>query len=252
MDLLIHGLMEYGRMGHGNFPLQVVNARDVLRRVLARLRTEISTKRGEIELDDSWPEVIANEDLLEIVFSNLLQNSLKFLPPGLAPRIRVWTESPNNGGLPSPQGFGILDNYVRFVVQDNGIGMPAEFISRAFWIFERLHPGKDFPGTGIGLAIASKAVERMDGRLGAQSEVNAGSRFWFELPAVAPSLNNTIFNESEASQPLGAQTGWHHSVNQSFPMHQAARSGSTVGALQTNLQPSENSGLSGCKGRAGL
>jgi len=81
-----------------------------------------------------------------------------------------------------------LREQVKFVIEDNGIGMPADQISRAFWIFERLHPRQDYPGTGIGLAIVSKAVERMDGRLGAESRANAGSRFWFELPAAAPEL----------------------------------------------------------------
>ena len=227
MDLLIHGLMEYGRMGHGSFPLQPVNARNVLRKVLARLRTEISSKRAEIELGNHWPEVIANDDLLEIIFSNLLQNSLKFLPPGLAPRIRVWAESPKDS---VPASKEVLENfdrrYVRFVVQDNGIGIPAEFIWRAFWIFERLHPGENFPGTGIGLAIASKAVERMDGRLGAHSEVNAGSRFWFQLQAVTPDLKGTIFDDSQASHASVAQAGWLHQVNQPFDLHPACESSS--------------------------
>jgi len=215
------------RITFGSVSLQPVNARNVLRKVLARLRTEISSKRAEIELGNHWPEVIANDDLLEIIFSNLLQNSLKFLPPGLAPRIRVWAESPKDS---VPASKEVLENfdrrYVRFVVQDNGIGIPAEFIWRAFWIFERLHPGENFPGTGIGLAIASKAVERMDGRLGAHSEVNAGSRFWFELQAVTPDLKGTIFDDSQASHASVAQAGWLHQVNQPFDLPQACESSS--------------------------
>jgi signal transduction histidine kinase len=184
MDLLIYGLLEYGRLGHADFPLRDVDPRRVLEMVLNRLANEICGKRAEITLEGPWCEVVANEDLLEIVFLNLLSNALKFLPPGLPPRVRFRAEPSGNGGPAE---------HVRFVIEDNGIGIPSEQISRAFWIFERLHPRQDYPGTGIGLAVVSKAIERMDGRLGAESQTNAGSRFWFELPAAAPEpLGETI------------------------------------------------------------
>ena len=180
MDLLIHGLLEYGRMGHADFPLRAVDPRRVLDSVLERLAREISARSAEVVLGEYWPEVVANEELLEIVFENLISNALKFLPPGLPPRVRIQASV--------VEETGPLREQVKFVIEDNGIGMPADQISRAFWIFERLHPRQDYPGTGIGLAIVSKAVERMDGRLGAESRANAGSRFWFELPAAAPEL----------------------------------------------------------------
>jgi signal transduction histidine kinase len=175
MDLLIHGLLEFGRMGHADFPLRAVEPKSILETVLDKLGKEISVKRAEVRLGGHWPEVVANEELLEIVFFNLLTNALKFLPAGLPPRISLHSELTGDAGQ--------LARQVRFVIEDNGIGMPPEQISRAFWIFERLHPRQDYPGTGIGLAIVSKAIERMDGRLGAESRSNAGSRFWFELPA---------------------------------------------------------------------
>jgi len=177
MDLLIHGLLEYGRLGHANFPLRPVEPKQILESVLELLAPEISARHAEIELDDDWPEVVGNEELLELVFLNLLSNALKFLPPGLPPRIQFRCQ---HSGAEGP-----LRENVRFTIQDNGIGIPSDQISRAFWIFERLHPRDGYPGTGIGLAIVSKAIERMDGRLGAESEPNAGSRFWFELPAAA-------------------------------------------------------------------
>ena len=177
MDLLIHGLLEYGRLGHANFPLRTIEPRQVLNGVLRRFAPEISARHAEIQLEANWPEVVGNEELLELVFLHLVSNALKFMPPGLPPRIRLRAEFAGHAGA--------LREYVRFTIQDNGIGIPSDQISRAFWIFERLNPREGPPGTGIGLAIVSKAIERMDGRLGAESEPNAGSLFWFELPAVA-------------------------------------------------------------------
>jgi signal transduction histidine kinase len=74
---------------------------------------------------------------------------------------------------------------IRLWVQDNGIGIPLEHRGRLFGIFERLHPGAAYPGSGIGLAIVKKAIERMGGRTGVESEPGKGSRFWVELKAAA-------------------------------------------------------------------
>ncbi len=71
-------------------------------------------------------------------------------------------------------------------MQDNGIGIAPERLNRVFRIFERVHPYKEYPGIGMGLAIAAKAMERMRGEVGAESTPGKGSRFWFELPGMAP------------------------------------------------------------------
>ena len=74
------------------------------------------------------------------------------------------------------------DGSTRLWVEDNGIGIPAEYQERVFGIFERLHAGDTYPGTGIGLAIVRKSVERMGGKVGVESSAGKGSRFWIELP----------------------------------------------------------------------
>ena len=208
MELLIQGLMEYGRMGHGDFPLRRVNPRRALQSVLTRMAVEISAKHARVELGQDWPEVLGNEDLLEVVFGHLLQNSLKFAQRGITPQIRICAETENDSEAPTGRFDHLTSKGVRFVVEDNGVGMPAELISRAFWIFERLHPRENYPGTGIGLAIVSKAVERMDGRVGANSEENVGSTFWFELPAVNSETSGPALEKSPARaarpNPLGA------------------------------------------------
>jgi len=161
-----------------------------------------------VELGEDWPEVLGNEDLLEVVFGHLLQNSLKFAQRGVTPQIRICAQTENDSEAPTGRFDHLTSKGVRFVVEDNGVGMPAEHISRAFWIFERLHPRENYPGTGIGLAIVSKAVERMDGRVGANSEENVGSTFWFELPAVNSETSGPALEKSPARaarpNPLGA------------------------------------------------
>jgi len=95
---------------------------------------------------------------------------------GKPPTVRIWAEEARAG-------------MVRVWVEDNGIGIPAEFQERIFQVFQRLHTSKDYAGTGIGLAIVKKGMERMGGRVGVESNPGAGSKFWIELPqaVAAPS-----------------------------------------------------------------
>jgi len=97
-----------------------------------------------------------------------MDNAVKFVAPGTAPRLRIYSE-PNNGG-------------VRLWVEDNGIGIDRDGKQRLFQMFQRIH-GDAYPGTGIGLAIVRKGVERMGGETGVESEPGKGSRFWLQLPA---------------------------------------------------------------------
>ena len=112
-------------------------------------------------------KVLGHEALATQCLSNLLDNAVKFVAPGVHPQVRVWTE---------PRA-----NRVRVWVEDNGIGVSKEYHERIFRMFERLHANERYPGTGIGLAIVRKAVERMGGQAGVESEPGKGSRFWLDL-----------------------------------------------------------------------
>jgi signal transduction histidine kinase len=168
MDLLIHGLLEYGRLGHEQFPVETVQSGMVLDKVLGLLKCEIARKKAEVRIQGEWPAIVGNGKLFEIVLTSLISNALKFVAPDVAPQVKLHTEG--HGGM------------VRFCVQDNGIGIAPEYLAKVFHIFERLHTKGSYAGTGIGLAIATKAAERMDGRVGVESRPNQGSRFWIELP----------------------------------------------------------------------
>ncbi|MFN3486085.1 MAG: sensor histidine kinase [Planctomycetota bacterium] len=122
-----------------------------------------------MSVDAGLPAVRAHRAMLTQVIVNLLSNAIRFVGRGVEPRVRIRGE-PRAGR-------------VRLWVEDNGIGISAEHHERIFHMFERLNRQEDYPGTGIGLAIVRKAMERMGGAAGIESELGRGSRFWIELEA---------------------------------------------------------------------
>ena len=113
---------------------------------------------------------MAHESSLGQCFSNLLSNAIKFMLPGNDPRIKIWAEP--------------VDKDIRIWFQDNGIGVDPSNQARIFNIFERVHSSHEFEGTGIGLAIVRKNIERMGGSVGVESDPGGGSQFWIQLKGV--------------------------------------------------------------------
>lgn len=171
MDTLLRDLLAYSRLTAAELTLAPVELKPLLADVIDQLQNEIKEKKGVIEIDPSLEPIIGHAPTLRHIFGNLIGNALKFVHPETPPRIRVFTEA---GG-----------DSVRVWVEDNGIGVAPEHQNRIFGLFERLHRGPTYSGTGVGLAIARKGAERMGGRVGVDSKVGIGSRFWVELRAVA-------------------------------------------------------------------
>ena len=168
MDLLIQDLLTYSRISRREVSVAPVAVETLLRDVIQQY-PEMLPPRAEVAVMGPMPRVLAHEPSLTQVVSNLLSNAVKFVAPGTTPRVRVSAES--------------QAGRVRLWFEDNGIGIDPEHQSRLFGMFERVHPDRHYEGTGIGLAIVRKAVERMNGRAGVESDGRSGSRFWIELPS---------------------------------------------------------------------
>jgi signal transduction histidine kinase len=140
----------------------------LLAEVLRHMEPQVEQVRAVVDIERPLPVVFGQRAVLIQVFTNLVGNALKFIPPGAEPRVRIWAED---------RGAN-----VRVWVEDDGIGVRPEHRDKIFRVFERLHGQKAYPGTGIGLAIVKKGVERLGGTVGVESEPGRGSQFWLELP----------------------------------------------------------------------
>lgn len=166
LDQLVQDLLTYSRLVRTELPLSKVDLNRLLPEVIQQY-PNFRTPHVCIEIVGPLYSVRGHEASLTQCIANLLTNACKFVAPNNQPHVRVWSES--NG------------NEVRLFFHDNGIGIDAKDHKRIFEIFESAHSGKGFEGTGIGLSIVRKAVERMGGKVGLESEVGKGSKFWIEL-----------------------------------------------------------------------
>jgi hypothetical protein len=169
MDKLLHDLLEYSRLTQSDLELCTLNPETALDRVMVSVGQEIQEKDAKIQIQKPLASVMAHPPTLLQILTNLIDNAMKFVKPGLTPQIRVWTEERNG--------------MVRMYVEDNGIGIAAAHQQQIFGLFQRLHTREKYGGTGVGLAIVRKGAERMGGRVGVESQTGEGSRFWLELPA---------------------------------------------------------------------
>ena len=168
MSQLVRDLLEYSRVQQRTRELTTVDTRAVFEKVLRLCTAGIHEVKASVTCQN-LPVVRADELQLTQLLQNLIGNAIKFSLPGRKPQIQVGARREGKDWL--------------FWVQDNGIGIPADQFERIFLIFQRLHTRDQYPGTGMGLAICKKIVERQDGRIWVESEVGKGSKFLFTLPA---------------------------------------------------------------------
>lgn len=168
LDNLINDALNYTKAVLQEVPVQAVDLSQLVRSLLDTY-PNLHAAAADIQIDENLPVVLGNESLLTQCFSNLLGNAVKFVAPGARPNVRVWSET--KGG------------FARIWVEDKGIGIPKHAQSRLFGMFQKLD--NQYEGTGIGLAIVRRVVERMGGKVDVESEPDRGSRFWVEL-RVAP------------------------------------------------------------------
>ena len=166
MKQLIEDLLAYSRVGTHGKAFRPTDSGAAVQKALANLRVAIESSTGTVT-HDPLPTINADEFQLVQLFQNLIGNALKF-KGAETPRVHISVNEQ-------------ADTWT-FGVKDNGIGIDGEYFDRIFMVFQRLHSRTDYPGTGIGLAICKKVVDRHGGRLWIESGVGSGSTFWFTVP----------------------------------------------------------------------
>ncbi len=178
MQRLIQDLLAYSRVSTGGRQFKPTSAETALGYALDNLRY-VMKESGAVVTHDPLPTVMGDEKQLEQLFQNLLSNAIKFRGHE-PPRIHVSARTDANW---------------LFSIRDNGIGLDPQYADRIFVIFQRLHNRQEYPGTGIGLAICKKIVERHGGRIWVESEPGKGATFYFTIRNHQQSQDATGLNE---------------------------------------------------------
>lgn len=167
MQTLINDLLAYSRVNTRQKNMSITNLNSIVDVVLHTLKGKIQEAGAKIQIAN-LPQVKVDTSQFIRLFQNLLENALKFTKEGEAPMIEVLVEK--------------KDNHWQFEIKDNGIGIEANFFDKVFIIFQRLHTRNEYPGTGIGLAVCKKIVERHHGTIWIESTIEEGTSFFFTLP----------------------------------------------------------------------
>ena len=169
LDRLTQDVLAFSKLSRAQIALVPVNL-DKLVRDIVEQYPNLRASGVQINIADSLHEVIGSEPFLTQAIANLLGNAVKFVHTGTNPKIEISSRK-------------IEGDKVRLRITDNGIGIDPRHQSRIFQIFGRVHADDKYEGTGIGLAIVKKSVERMNGTVGFESHQGQGTCFWIDLPA---------------------------------------------------------------------
>lgn len=167
LESLIQNLLTYSQLGREEVRVQPVSLSAIVAEVRMQMDATIRDQQAEIIIEEPLPIVRGHYFSLVQVILNLLSNAIKFVAADVRPRVRIWAED--------------RQTHIRLWVEDNGIGIPPDQANRVFEVFSRLYGSDFYTGTGIGLAIVRKGVERVGGQVGLESNLGQGSRFWVEL-----------------------------------------------------------------------
>jgi PAS domain S-box-containing protein len=176
MDALITDALNYSKIVRSELMLCPLDPGTLLRSMVETY-PEFQPTAADIRIEGDFPKVLGNQAALTQCFSNLLTNAVKFVKPGQFPKIRIWTQTLDSFEGENQEGHA----KVRIWFEDEGIGISEDQTEKIFMMFQRV--SKSYEGTGIGLALVRKAMQRMNGKVGVESTLGKGSRFWLELAA---------------------------------------------------------------------
>lgn len=189
MDQLITDSLNYSQLLRQEMPVKPIDLGSLVRG-LVETYPNLHSPQADVSVEINHLLVRGNEAALTQIFSNLLGNAVKFVAPGVKPRVRVW-----GSAQPCAPGNSETEPDCAFVcIQDNGIGIPQHAHERIFGMFQRMHRADEYPGTGIGLALVKKSLERTGGRIHVESEPGKGSRFCVQLPLAGKNSHQTLLS----------------------------------------------------------
>ena len=170
MQSLINDLLRFSRGASGSEDFVFISLNGLMNEVLADMEIDIEKSAAQIQVDP-LPAVWGIPSQMRQLFQNLISNGIKFRKAGIVPRIHIYSQS---NGL----------NHYRIIVQDNGIGFDSKYAEEIFTVFKRLHSYHEFEGSGVGLSICKKIIERHNGMIRAESIPGDGSKFIIDLPVI--------------------------------------------------------------------
>lgn len=182
LQSLINDLLGYSRLNTTQQPLAKIDLEKLVAHTINDQQILIQEKNGTIKIDGELPRVFGDQAQLGLVFSNLITNALKYSSNERLPEITISATSNTDETI--------------ICVADNGIGFEQRQAERIFQVFRRLHAPHQYSGTGIGLSICKKVIDRHGGRIWAESEPGVGSQFFFSVPH---NIDPDTFNSSEES-----------------------------------------------------
>ena len=168
MNALINDLLSYSRIAREEITPEPLLLNEMISMVVRHLPEENRIRKLRINVPASLPPVLGHYQTVQQVISNLVANAQKFVKPGEQPDLNISAEE--------------IGSFVRLTIKDKGIGIAEDYHKKIFNVLQRLHTSEIYSGTGIGLAIVKRGIERMNGRVGVESRVGEGSSFWIELP----------------------------------------------------------------------
>ena len=179
---LIQDILEYSELSQNDIEFKPTNFQSIIEEVLSDLEVAISETKARITLEKELPVFDANAGQMRQLFQNLISNSLKYSRDGIIPELSITYQFTDHKENEQASNSLLNEKYCRIYVKDNGIGFDSKYNEKIFTVFQRLHSNSVYKGTGIGLSICKKIVEKHNGTITAQGIVNEGSLFTITLP----------------------------------------------------------------------